>query len=85
MAASDVSPAEAAAQLRADLALLEASTREAAQLLDLAAWQLGELDRGTAALTSKTRPLARAKESIAAAKARSEEVLEHLDASRRVR
>lgn len=85
MAAGTLSPAEAAAQLRADLALLEASTREAAQLLDLAAWQLGELDRGAAGLTSKTRTLTRAKESISAAKARSEEVLEHLDASRRVR
>ncbi len=85
MAADTASPAEAAAQLRADLALLEASTREAAQLLDLAAWRLGELDRGSAPLTSKTRTLTRAKESISAAKARSEEVLEHLDASRRVR
>ncbi|KAL4425956.1 hypothetical protein ABPG75_009972 [Micractinium tetrahymenae] len=84
MAAGAVSPAEAAAQLGADLALLETSIREAAQLLDLAAWQLGELDRGAAALTSKTRPLCRAKESISAAKARSEEVLEHLDASRKM-
>ncbi|KAL4444856.1 hypothetical protein ABPG77_003906 [Micractinium sp. CCAP 211/92] len=84
MAADTASPAEAAAQLRADLALLEASTREAAQLLDLAAWRLGELDRGSAPLTSKTRTLTRAKESISAAKARSEEVLEHLDASRRL-
>lgn len=34
------SVAEAAAQLRADLQLLDASTKEAASLLDLAAWQV---------------------------------------------
>jgi exocyst complex protein 7 len=78
------SVAEAAAQLRADLQLLDASTKEAAALLDLASWQLGELGRAAAPMTSKTLALARAKENISAAKQRSEEVLEHLDASRKM-
>ncbi|EFN57392.1 hypothetical protein CHLNCDRAFT_50911 [Chlorella variabilis] len=101
------SVAEAAVALRADLALLDASTKEAASLLDLASWQLGELGRQAAPMTSKTLALARAKENIFAAKQRSEEarystsqpqkpfdlwaavlpevqVLEHLDASRKM-
>lgn len=67
------SVAEAAVALRADLALLDASTKEAASLLDLASWQLGELGRQAAPMTSKTLALARAKENIFAAKQRSEE------------
>ncbi len=76
--------AEAAAQLRTELHLLDASTREAASLLDLASWQLGELDRGSTAMTARTAALVRAQQAISAAKQRSEEVLEHLDASRKV-
>lgn len=75
---------EAAAALRADLELLDASTREAASLLDLAAWQLGELDRQGQALTGQTLALATARANIQAARASAEEVLEHLDASRKV-
>lgn len=70
--------------LRADLALLDSSAKEAASLLDLASWQLGELARQAFPMTGKTLALTRAKENIAAAKQRSEEVLEHLDASRKV-
>lgn len=76
--------AEAAAALRADLALLDTGTKEAAALLDLVAWQLGELGRQAAPMTSKTLALARARQNIQAARAASEEVLEHLDASRKV-
>lgn len=127
-AAAAPTPGEAGAALRADLALLDASTKEAAALLDLASWQvapcllttvlmcrcaaycaggscghgrhagrctlpfawphlllqLSELDRGVAPMTRKTSPLLRARANIGAAKARSEEVLEHLDASRKV-
>ena len=55
---------EAAAQLRADLAMLDASTKEAASLLDLAAWQLGELGHQAAPMTSKTLALAQARTNI---------------------
>lgn len=77
--------AEAAAALRADLQLLDASAKEAAALLDTAAWQLGELGRGAAPMTAKTQVLARARANIQAARAGAEELLENLDTSRRVR
>jgi hypothetical protein len=76
--------AQTSASLRADLALLSSTTKEAAALLDLASWQLGELGRQALPMTSKTHALTRAALNIAAAKQRSEEVLEHLDASRKV-
>lgn len=43
--AASISLSEAAAQLKADLDLLDASAKEAAALLDRAAWSLGQLDR----------------------------------------
>jgi hypothetical protein len=75
---------ELAAALQNDLALLEATSKEVASLLGLAAWRLGELSRQAAPMTAKTLALAHAKDNIAAARQRSEQVLEHLDASRKV-
>ena len=43
--AASVSLAEAAAQLKADLEMLDAGAKEAAALLDRAAWSMGQLDR----------------------------------------
>ena len=60
--------------------------QEAAAAADGEGGQGGtKLDRQALPMTSKTLALARAKQNISAAKARSEEVLEHLDASRKVR
>ncbi|KAI7842350.1 hypothetical protein COHA_003990 [Chlorella ohadii] len=82
--AAAISLSEAAVQLRVDLELLEASAKEAAALLDRASWSLGQLDRQVAPMTARTAPLARARVNIQAAKASSEEVLDHLDASRKL-
>ena len=71
-------------QLRADLLALDAHAREAAALLDLAAWQLGELDRSAAPMTKATEPLLTAATNVVLAKRRIGDVLEHLDASREV-
>lgn len=72
-----------AAQLRESLALSDSVTKDATSLLDTCSSRLQDLER-------TVQPLAlnkalRARENIKKARERAEEVLEHLDASRRVR
>ncbi|GAB4824073.1 hypothetical protein N2152v2_011119 [Parachlorella kessleri] len=73
-----------AAQLRGSLELCQSVTQDATQLLDRCSAHLRELDRVAQPLTQRTVALTRARENVKKAMERAAEVLDHLDASRKV-
>jgi hypothetical protein len=82
MATDDLSLS--AAQLRESLQLCQSVTQEASQLLDLCSAHLKDLDRAVQPMTKRTLALSKARENVKKAMERAEEVLDHLDASRKV-
>ena len=73
-----------AAALREGLRASADLTRDASALLDGCSGRLRDLDRGVAPLNARTLRLTRARDGIAVALQRTEEVLHHLDCSRKV-
>lgn len=72
-------------QLRQSLDWSHQVSREACRVLDQYCNQLSDLERNVQPVVSKTQSLIQTRENIKQARAQAEEVLEHLDASRKVK
>ena len=71
-------------QLRQNLEWSHQVSREACRVLDQYCTQISDLERTVQPVVSKTQSLIQTRENIKQARAQAEEVLEHLDASRKV-
>ena len=71
-------------QLRQNLEWSHQVSRETCRVLDQYCTQMSNLERTVQPVVSKTQSLIQTRENIKQARAQAEEVLEHLDASRKV-
>lgn len=71
-------------QLRQNLEWSHQVSRETCRVLDQYCTQISDLERTVQPVVSKTQSLIQTRENIKQARAQAEEVLEHLDASRKV-